>query len=291
MKFKLIICAGMLSLLLTACTASPQQSAEFIGSEQAKVSALSKAGVRESEALFSDVTLENRNGLDYYSIDFTTDDHEYEYDIDALTGTIIEEKSKALKPAASSSNSAQSDTSSQKTSSTTSVDDMSSATASAKSATDSSKQTASGTTIGEAKAKSVALAHAKLSEKDVSFAKTKLEYDDGKQIYDVEFYTADYKEYDYEIDAYTGKVLSYDFDADSYTPPTASGTTISADSAKKTALSQVPGATLFDIKKFETDYDDGRLTYEGKIIYNNYEYEFEIDGYSGAINSWESEPA
>lgn len=65
---------------------------------------------------------------------------------------------------------------------------------------------------------------------------------------------------------------------------------ISADDAKKLALSQVPGASESDIKEFETDYDDGRMEYEGKIYYNNMEYEFEIDAYSGAFRSWEAEP-
>ena len=108
----------------------------------------------------------------------------------------------------------------------------------------------------------------------------------------MEFYTSDYKEYDYEIDASTGEVVSYDFDAEGYAPPaTGNGQsgTITADQAKEKALSQVPGATVSDIWEFETDYDDGRLQYEGKIYYNGMEYEFEIDGYSGAIRSWDAE--
>ena len=41
--------------------------------------------------------------------------------------------------------------------------------------------------------------------------------------------------------------------------------------------------------EFKQDYDDGRLIYEGKIIYNNREYEFEIDAATGAVLDWESE--
>ena len=111
-----------------------------------------------------------------------------------------------------------------------------------------------------------------------------------RQVYDVEFYTSDYKEYDYEIDASTGEILSYDYDADHYTPPTASGSGISREEAQSIALAKVPGATANDIYEFEVDYDDGRLEYEGKILYDGMEYEFEIDGYSGSIRSWESEP-
>ena len=31
------------------------------------------------------------------------------------------------------------------------------------------------------------------------------------------------------------------------------------------------------------------MEYEGSILYNGMEYEFEIDGYSGAIRNWEAE--
>ena len=61
------------------------------------------------------------------------------------------------------------------------------------------------------------MAHAGLSASQVTFVRAYLDWDDGRYVYDVEFYTSDYKEYDYEIDAYTGAVLSYDYDADYYT--------------------------------------------------------------------------
>ena len=105
----------------------------------------------------------------------------------------------------------------------------------------------------------------------------------------MEFYTADYTEYDYEIDAADGTILSSDFDAEGYTAPTDSATAITADQAKEIALAEVPGATVDDIYEFELDRDDGRLEYEGAIWYDGTEYEFTIDGYSGAIRSWEAD--
>ena len=69
-----------------------------------------------------------------------------------------------------------------------------------------------------------------------------------------------------------------------------SGNIISASRAKHLALAQVPGASERDIHEFEVDNDDGRIEYEGKIYYNNMEYVFEIDAYSGAFRSWEAEP-
>lgn len=144
--------------------------------------------------------------------------------------------------------------------------------------------------ITEDRAREIALAHAGLTADQASFVRAKLDWDDGRQVYDVEFYTADYKEYDYEIDASTGKIVSYDYDAESYTPPaTSSGTAITADQAKQIALAEVPGATTSDIYEFKLDRDDGRLEYEGSIYYGGMEYEFTIDGYSGAIREWEVE--
>lgn len=46
---------------------------------------------------------------------------------------------------------------------------------------------------------------------DVSFTKAKLERDDGRTVYEIEFYQG-YVEYDYTIDAATGAILEYDMD-------------------------------------------------------------------------------
>lgn len=137
-------------------------------------------------------------------------------------------------------------------------------------------------TLEEAKA--VALKHAKLTADQVTFVKQKLEREDGRQVYDIEFYTSDYKEYDYEIDAATGLILEVDYDADSFTPPDPSVTgTISQDKAREIALAQVPGATAKNMTKLTLDRDDGRLIYEIEIKYNGMEYDFEINAADGAI--------
>lgn len=136
------------------------------------------------------------------------------------------------------------------------------------------------------------LDHAGLTSDTVTFVKNKLDYEDGRWVYDVEFYSKDNKEYDYEIDAYTGEVIGFDWDAEDYTPSTSSddSSMITEEEAKELALAKVSGATASDIREFGIDYDDGRTEYEGLIIFNGMEYEFEIDAYSGAFYSWEEEP-
>ena len=139
-------------------------------------------------------------------------------------------------------------------------------------------------------AKSKALAHAGLSSSQVTFIRAQLEWDDGRQVYDVEFYTPSYTEYDYEIDAKTGAIISFDYDAEHYTPSSGNtGSYIGLDRAKEIALAKVPGASAANIVKAKQDWDDGRLEYEIEIIYNSMEYEFEIDGSTGNIISWDSE--
>ena len=271
--------AGLLALALTGCgggTAGGQ--AEYIGIDAAKAVALEAAGVAEDDAVFSTAGLDKRNGMDYYAVDFTAGGRSYEYDIDAVTGVVIDSSSgggTAETPAAGD-------------------DDGTASAPAAASPSPSAGQTTGGqaAAVTEEQARETALSHAGLTADQVTFVRSKLDRDDGRLMYDVEFYTSDYKEYDYEIDAATGEILSYDYDAEgySYQPNATPGTAITAEQARAIALAEVPGAAESDIYEFETDRDDGRLEYEGKIIYNNTEYEFTIDGYSGAIREWDAEP-
>ena len=271
--------AGLLALALTGCgggTAGGQ--AEYIGIDAAKAVALEAAGVAEDDAVFSTAGLDKRNGMDYYAVDFTAGGQSYEYDIDAVTGVVIDSSSgggTAETPAAGD-------------------DDGTASAPAAASPSPSAGQTTEGqaAAVTEEQARETALSHAGLTADQVTFVRSELDRDDGRLMYDVEFYTSDYKEYDYEIDAATGEILSYDYDAEgySYQPNATPGTAITAEQARAIALAEVPGAAESDIYEFETDRDDGRLEYEGKIIYNNTEYEFTIDGYSGAIREWDAEP-
>lgn len=269
--------AGLLALALTGCgggTAGGQ--AEYIGIDAAKAVALEAAGVAEDDAVFSTAGLDKRNGMDYYAVDFTAGGQSYEYDIDAVTGVVIDSSSgggTAETPAAGD-------------------DDGTAAASPSPSAGQTTGGQAAATAVTEEQARETAMSHAGLTADQVTFVRSELDRDDGRLMYDVEFYTSDYKEYDYEIDAATGEILSYDYDAEgySYQPNATPGTAITAEQARAIALAEVPGAAESDIYEFETDRDDGRLEYEGKIIYNNTEYEFTIDGYSGAIREWDAEP-
>ena len=68
------------------------------------------------------------------------------------------------------------------------------------------------------KAKEIALNHANLSENQVTFIKSNIDYDDGMKAYDVEFYHNN-QEYDYKIDANSGAIVEYDLDIENYVIP------------------------------------------------------------------------
>lgn len=63
---------------------------------------------------------------------------------------------------------------------------------------------------------------------------------------------------------------------------------ISLEEATRIALERVPGATEQNIS-IHLDFDDGWYVYEGDIIYNRMEYEFDIDANTGTILKWEQE--
>ena len=271
-KIWMSICTLSLAAALLAGCGSQTAQADPIGIDAAKAAALEDAGVSADAVTYTTAGLDRKNGTEYYAVNFTAGGQTYEYDIDAVTGVVIEKKVPGGTAAPADDDAAQ----------TSGAQD-------AQTGTQTGGGQSSGGVIGEEAAKTAALTHAGLVETDVTFLRSYLEWDDGRQVYDVEFYTADYQEYDYEIDALTGAVLSYDYDAEYYGGQSGTGTTITAEEAKAMALAKVPGATEADIWEFSTDRDDGRIEYEGEIIYDGMKYEFEIDGYSGTIRSWEAE--
>ena len=280
MKKLIAVCllAGLVAL--AGCNSSQTASASYIGVEAARSAALKDAG--ETEGDFTNATLEERDGTVYYDVEFTAGGAKYEYAVDALTGSIIEAKKEGGESQSSSSQPSSSSSSSSQASSQSS--------SSLNSTPKAESSQASGTTglITEEEAANIAKEHAQVT--DCTMLPVKLDRDDGRQVYDVEFFTADGKEYDYEIDAATGEVLSYDYDAERQTSASASGTaSITEAEAKALVLAQVPGATEENFLEFKTDYDDGRLEYEGELFYDGMKYEFTVDGYSGTIREWESE--
>lgn len=188
------------------------------------------------------------------------------------------------------------------------ADDGSAATTAAGSVTDDNADDGSAATtaaansgtdskyISEEEASSIALAQVDGATEDE--LRINKDNDDNRNIYEVSI-LHDGVEYDFEIDAQTGDILSQSSgrDDDDDWDDGQSGSQnnnqnnsglISEKKASKIALGQVDGATESDLR-IHQDTDDGRTVYEGSIIYNEMEYEFEIDAQSGDIIDWSSE--
>ena len=152
--------------------------------------------------------------------------------------------------------------------------------------TDQGGQAASSSYIGEAKAKEIALQHAGLSSAQASFLRTHLDWEDGRPVYEVEFYSGN-TEYDYEIDALTGAILSADRDVENITVPTTSTSSasyIGAEKAKSIALQDAGvSASSAAGMRAQLDWDDGRAQYEVEFYSGSTEYDYEIDAVTGAI--------
>lgn len=153
--------------------------------EKAKEIALKQAGVDAAKAKFVKAELDIENGVLLYDIEFYVDNVEYDFEIDAKTGKVLE-FDKDIENFVIQNN--------------------------VKPNVNANTNTAANNAgISLETAKEVALQHAGLTAAQVTFTKANLDYDDGRSYYDIEFRVGT-AEYDFEIDVKTGKVLDYDYD-------------------------------------------------------------------------------
>ena len=160
----------------------------------------------------------------------------------------------------------------------------------------------SGAAITGEEAQQIALQHAGVASEEVTFIHAHPDYDDGRNVYEVEFYKGN-EEFDYEIDANTGDILSFDYDVENFSIPgaaapasstpaeqTATDAAISEDDAKRIALETAQVAesdTSFLSVHYE--FDDGRATYQVHFVVDTTEYEFEIDANTGDVIEYDAE--
>lgn len=241
-------------------------SGSYIGEAAAKAAALQDAGVAESAVSRLKIEMDYDDGRMVYDVEFYVNNVEYDYEIDAASGKIISRDIDHDNDYYSNNSSVSGN---------------------------------SANFIGEAKAKSIALNAAGLSESQVSGLFVKLDYEDDlydRDNYEVEFYANGF-EYDYEIDALTGEIISWNKDVDddyyhqqnnSGNNSSSSGATISAEQAKSIALSKA-GLSSANVSglRTELDRDDGRTVYEVEFRNGRTEYSYEIDANSGAVISYD----
>ena len=278
--------AFALAMTLTGCrdnaaASIPQQSSQeqtkeqtqMIPMEEAQEAALKAADIEAADADISATTLSEVAGVACYKVEFTSGEYAYSYTINAETGAVMEMSSQEQNAQASGTQ--------------TEVAD-SAAPAPAQTSAAAPAQNATGTgTVDEAAAQKIALEHAGVKAADATITKSKLNYEDGRQVYDIEWYAGGAK-YDYEIAADTGEIISSAYEEKTMGADSRNVTVSEAD-AKKTALDRVSGATDKNLYEWKLDYEDGHPEYEGKIIYGGTEYEFTIDASTGSVMEWDAE--
>ncbi len=226
-----------------------ERPSPYITKEKAMQIAALQAGVPFDQALFTDREFDFDDGAPIYELEFYYQDTEYDYEIDAVNGTVLSHRHKKINSGSIPS-------------SNTSY-------------------------IGAEQAKSTALSHAGISASAAVFTKAEFDFDDGTPVYELEFY-ANGIEYEYEIHAGTGAVIKFERDRDNSgtntSKPTAGTSYISTEKAKSAALSHAGiSASAAVFTKTKLDSNDGVIHYEIEFYANGVEYEYEIHATTGAV--------
>lgn len=151
--------------------------------------------------------------------------------------------------------------------------------------------------IGLEAAQSAALTHAGLDASAVTWKEADYDYEDGRMVYEMEFF-ANGVEYEYDVDASTGEVLKMEKEGAEWNEPSSGGQNtgsqgntgggssgvIGRDAARDAALSHA-GVSLSQTYelKVEDELDEDRPQYQVDFKANGYEYEYEINAYTGSV--------
>lgn len=281
-KAAAVLAGTLLAAGLTACggTGGTAAAGDVTETEAASI-AMEHAGVKEDDALSLRVSQEEEDGVAVYDVEFATADRRYHCDVVRSSGEVLNFSYNAV-----TSGDDQADDGAAAQTSGTQESSASAAQTDDASAADAQQSTASSGAIDEAQARSIALEHAGVAESDAKFYRVERDSDDGRAVYEVEFYSGN-TEYDYEISAETGEILSYDSDIEGWAAQSgnAEGSAVTLEQARALVAERIPGVSA-DSVQIEQDREDGRTVYEGEVYYDRTEYEFEIDASTGSFIKW-----
>ena len=187
MKKALIIILSIVAILLViGIGIFIYMKVTYLSENEVKEIVINDTGLNSNDIYFDNVDLDM--GDNAYDVDFYYNNVEYEYKIDAKNGRVIYNNFNI------------DNTSNQNNNNTNATNETNENT------NNNSNITTTEITLDEAK--NIALEHAQLNENDVTFTKTQMDTDDGKQVYDIDFIYNN-EEYDYEIAVSNGEVISY----------------------------------------------------------------------------------
>ena len=143
-------------------------------------------------------------------------------------------------------------------------------------------------------AKEIALEYAGVTgTEDITFTKARKDWEDGRYVYDIEFY-AEGTKYEMDVDMETGRVT--DFSSKFYGDPMShseksSGGILTEEEALAKALERagVKEENVDFVKKISRDFEHGTEVYEVEFYSGGFEYNVDVDVQTGRIVSFEKD--
>lgn len=177
----LLLAAGAFSVMQAGASSNASDTSD-ISMQQATEVALQDAGFSSSEVESLSGNLDSDDEVRHYDVSFVSQGMEYDYEIKASDGTILEKDREAVETHSSSQNvSLPAESSTMTDSDFISIDE----------------------------AKSIALQVSGVDASNAVFTEAELNVDDGVHIYEIEFIGGD-MEYSFEINAMTGSVAEWE---------------------------------------------------------------------------------
>lgn len=270
--------------LLTGCTAT----AADIGRDAALEAALNDAGITETETTRIQISEDSNDGRKTYDIRFDSGNTEYDYEILASDGKIlssdvglIQTDGAATTPVEEAADPEAATAAAPDPSPAVQEDTTAQDTLPANNNQNNSQQ---GPALSLEEATQIALDQVPgATAQDI---RIELDRDHNRYKYEGEM-IHEQVEYEFEIDGDTGAILEWKEEPQNNSTHHNANANVdlTVEEAIQIALDRVPGATAQDIV-IELERDDGQYKYEGNIIHEQIEYDFEIDANTGTILEW-----
>ena len=209
----------LLTALIAAGCGKKENTLSGLTLDAAEEKALSDAGLSSSDVNSLKASSERTDGISVYSIEFSTENMKYKYEIHADTGEIYSKSREAVtgrdtSPEGNSQTQQPADSGEEQPQTGQPADNGEEQPQTGQSADNGEEQPQTGQSAdnGEEQvtleaAKAAALTDAGLTTSDVTYTKEGLDYEDGVSVYEIEFYTSTH-EYEYEIHAASGTIHS-----------------------------------------------------------------------------------
>ena len=220
----------------------------YIGEK--KVKDIVEKDARVSQPHYLQIELDYDDGLMVYEVEFIKNGIEYEYELDAKTGKILEKDQERSEKEITLNN---------------------------QTSTQSSSQQSSSQTISKEQAKSIAMKDAQATS--ITNYKIEKDNDDGVLEYEIEFVNQNTK-HEYTIRASDGKILNHEKEI-------MKSVKLTTTQARDKAL-QHAQLSMNQVRQLEVDLDK-KGYYEVSFEANGYEYDYEIDGNTGKVIHHEKE--